>query len=473
MGTAVSVRSPLRFLGSVRARVTLIALAVVGVALLASAVSLIGLVQDSLVDNLDEAAEVLVDDVEARLRSGSLPALIPVPKGEDDDDLVIQVLDARRRVVATSENYRLPEPVSAAEPGRRRLHATVSRLAVDPDERFRVLGERAVTASGDPVTIYVATELEPVQETVADVRRAVTVGAPMLLASVGLVVWLLVGRTLRSVEAIRREVARISESDLDRRVPEPPIDDEVARLARTMNAMLARLQLSVERQQRFLSDASHELRSPLASTRTALEVALAHPETATLEAAATDALGQTARLERLVTDLLYLARDDEGRLVASAGLVDLDDIVRTEAGRVRNRGRVAVDTSRVATGRVWGVTGDLERAVRNLLDNAERHARTVVSVSLSSEEQTVVLAVADDGAGVAPEHRERVFDRFVRLDDDRSRQSGGAGLGLAITREVVVAHGGALSVEDGPGGGARFVARLPSAAGVPNPGAPD
>jgi signal transduction histidine kinase len=473
MGTAVSVRSPLRFLGSVRARVTLIALAVVGVALLASAVSLIGLVQDSLVDNLDEAAEVLVDDVEARLRSGSLPALIPVPKGEDDDDLVIQVLDARRRVVATSENYRLAEPISAAEPGRRRLHATVSRLAVDPDERFRVLGERAVTASGDPVTIYVATELEPVQETVADVRRAVTVGAPMLLASVGLVVWLLVGRTLRSVEAIRREVARISESDLDRRVPEPPIDDEVARLARTMNAMLARLQLSVERQQRFLSDASHELRSPLASTRTALEVALAHPETATLEAAATDALGQTARLERLVTDLLYLARDDEGRLVASAGLVDLDDIVRTEAGRVRNRGRVAVDTSRVATGRVWGVTGDLERAVRNLLDNAERHARTVVSVSLSSEEQTVVLAVADDGAGVAPEHRERVFDRFVRLDDDRSRQSGGAGLGLAITREVVVAHGGALSVEDGPGGGARFVARLPSAAGVPNPGAPD
>ncbi len=473
MGTAVSVRSPLRFLGSVRARVTLIALAVVGVALLASAVSLIGLVQDSLVDNLDEAAEVLVDDVEARLRSGSLPALIPVPKGEDDDDLVIQVLDARRRVVATSENYRLAEPISAAEPGRMSLHATVSRLAVDPDERFRVLGERAVTASGDPVTIYVATELEPVQETVADVRRAVTVGAPMLLASVGLVVWLLVGRTLRSVEAIRREVARISESDLDRRVPEPPIDDEVARLARTMNAMLARLQLSVERQQRFLSDASHELRSPLASTRTALEVALAHPETATLEAAATDALGQTARLERLVTDLLYLARDDEGRLVASAGLVDLDDIVRTEAGRVRNRGRVAVDTSRVATGRVWGVTGDLERAVRNLLDNAERHARTVVSVSLSSEEQTVVLAVADDGAGVAPEHRERVFDRFVRLDDDRSRQSGGAGLGLAITREVVVAHGGALSVEDGPGGGARFVARLPSAAGVPNPGAPD
>jgi signal transduction histidine kinase len=472
MGAAASVPSRLRFLGSVRARVTLIALAVVGVALLASAISLIVLVQDSLVDNLDEAAEVLADDVKARLRSGSLSDVIPVPKGEDDDDLVIQILDARRRVVATSENYRLSEPITAEEPVRGRLHTTVSGLAVDPDERFRILGERAVTASGEPVTIYVATELEPVRETVSDVRRAVTVGAPLLLASVGLLVWLLVGRTLRSVEAIRREVARISESGLDRRVPEPPIDDEVARLARTMNAMLARLQSSVERQQRFLSDASHELRSPLASTRTGLEVALAHPEMAALEAAATDALGQTARLERLVTDLLFLARDDESRLVASAGLVDVDDIVRTEAARVRARGRVTVDTSRVATGRVWGVPGDLERAVRNLLDNAERHGRTRVSVSLSSEGPTLVLAVGDDGAGVAPEDRERIFDRFVRVDDHRSRQSGGTGLGLAITREVIVAHGGAISVEDDFGGGARFVARLPSASGEPGRGGP-
>ncbi|MGH9034850.1 MAG: sensor histidine kinase, partial [Acidimicrobiia bacterium] len=248
---------------------------------------------------------------------------------------------------------------------------------------------------------------------------------------------------------------------LDRRVPEPPVDNEVGRLARTMNAMLERLQRSAERQRRFVSDASHELRSPLASTRTTLEVALTHPETTTLAATAADALAETERMERLITDLLFLARGDEGGLMANPGPVDVDDLVTAETARVRSRARVTVDASRVSAARVSGVAGHLEQAVRNLLENAERHARSAVSVSLADDGEAVVLTVDDDGPGVAPEDRERIFDRFVRLDEARARDRGGAGLGLAITREIIAAHAGTVGVGDAPGGGARFVVRLP------------
>jgi signal transduction histidine kinase len=233
-----------------------------------------------------------------------------------------------------------------------------------------------------------------------------------------------------------------------------------------MNAMLDRLQRSAERQRRFVSDASHELRSPLASTRATLEVAITHPESTTLAATAADALAETERMERLVADLLFLARGDEGRLLANPGPVDVDDLVDHEVVRLRSRGRVTVDASKVSAGRTWGVAGHLGRAVRNLLENAERHARSAVSVSLAHDGADLLLTVTDDGPGVAPEDRDRIFDRFVRLDEARARDQGGAGLGLAITREIVAAHGGAVHLDDAPGGGARFVVRLPGAGSV-------
>ncbi len=449
-------------LASMRARITLVAVVVVGLALAIAAVSLLNLVHRSLVSSLDEAAEVLVDDIAARLSAGSLPEVIPVSGGSDDDDLIIQVVDARRRVVAASENYLSRPPMVSQVPENRRLRMTAS-LSVDPEEDFRVTARRVEPPSGDLVVVYVAEEFEPVRRTERAVRRAIRVGGPALLVLVGAFVWILVGRALRPVESIRRQVAAISDSDLDRRVPEPAVDDEVGRLARTMNAMLERLQRSVDRQRRFVSDASHELRSPLTSARATLEVAMAHPETTTLEATAADALAETERMERLITDLLFLARGDEGRLIASPGPVDVDDVVLAEVARVRSRGRVAVGVSGVSTGQAWGVAGHLGQAVRNLLENAERHARSAVSVSLSNDGSTVLLEVIDDGPGVPPEDRERIFDRFVRLDEARARDGGGAGLGLAITREIVVAHGGEVDVEDAPGGGARFVVRLPSA----------
>ena len=451
-----------RPLASMRTRITLAAVVVVGLALAVAAVTLVRLVHDSLLESLDEASEVLVDDIATRLAAGALPEVIPVAGGSGDDDLVIQVVDNQRRVVATSENHLVRTPMVTEVPATRRLRMT-ARLPIDPGEHFRIYGRRAVSASGEPVIVYVASEFERVRRTEQVVRRAVEVGVPGLLGVVGLFVWLLVGRALRPVESIRRQVAAISESALDRRVPEPALDNEIGRLARTMNAMLDRLQHSAERQRRFVSDASHELRSPLASTRATLEVAITHPESTTLAATAADALAETERMERLVADLLFLARGDESRLLADPEPVDVDDLVDHEVVRLRSRGRVTVDASKVSAGRTWGVAGHLGQAVRNLLENAERHARSAVSVSLAHDGADLLLTVTDDGPGVAPEDRDRIFDRFVRLDEARARDQGGAGLGLAITREIVAAHGGAVHLDDAPGGGARFVVRLPSA----------
>jgi signal transduction histidine kinase len=241
------------------------------------------------------------------------------------------------------------------------------------------------------------------------------------------------------------------------------VADEIGRLARTMNDMLDRLQSSAERQRRFIGDASHELQGPLATVRTELEVALAHPEKANWPAAAADLLEENERMTRLVQDLLFLARADEGSAAARPmARVDLDDVVLAEVERARAHARVPIDLSKVSGAEVRGNADDLGRVVRNLLDNAERYARTTVTVSLVTVGAVVELVVADDGPGVPDTDRDRIFERFRRLDEARSRNTGGSGLGLAIAREAVTAHGGDISVEAGRPG-ARFVVRLPAA----------
>ncbi|MGH9036001.1 MAG: sensor histidine kinase [Acidimicrobiia bacterium] len=273
------------------------------------------------------------------------------------------------------------------------------------------------------------------------------------------------GRSLRPVEAIRAEVADISARALHRRVSEPPTNDEVARLAATMNAMLDRLESATERQRRFVGDASHELQSPLAALRADLEVALAagdgDGESGEWAQTARRLLGDVERQEALVHDLLFLARSDEYVPTRNPTLVDLGDVVLTEVERLRLRAAVAVDTSKVSGAPVRGHWEDLARVVRNLLENAVRYAGTQVTVGLGVAEGWAVLTVADDGPGIPREERERIFERFARLDSGRSRQLGGTGLGLAIAREVVVDHHGTITVDDWPGG-ARLVVRLPA-----------
>jgi signal transduction histidine kinase len=228
-----------------------------------------------------------------------------------------------------------------------------------------------------------------------------------------------------------------------------------------MNRMLGRLDEAQFRQRRFVSDASHELRSPVASIRQHTEVALAHPEGSSVRELADVVLEEDVRLQRIVEDLLLLTRIDEGTLELRRAPVDLDDLVFEEASRLRGSTNLTIDVARVSAGRVSGDRDKLERLVRNLSDNAARHARTTISLSLRDGGGTVVMAIDDDGSGIPAAQRERIFDRFVRLEDARDRDSGGSGLGLAIVLEIAAFHRGTVRVLDSALGGARFEVLLP------------
>ncbi|MFH1331019.1 MAG: ATP-binding protein [Actinomycetota bacterium] len=301
--------------------------------------------------------------------------------------------------------------------------------------------------------------LETVKADVERFGRTIAIGVPLLVVVVAVVTWLVVGRALHPVEAIRTRVAQIGAGDLHQRVPDPGTGDEVGRLAATMNRMLDRLQRSSDRQRRFISDASHELRSPLASLRTQLEVSLVHPEGADWPGVASGVLEEGVRMERLVDDLLALARADEGVVLAHTEELDLGEIVAEEAGRVEG---LAVDSAEVGEGRLRGDPLALRRVVRNLLDNARRHAATRIVLRVALEGGEVLAVVEDDGAGIPEAEREQVFERFARLGEARDRDAGGTGLGLAVVREVVEAHGGTVVAEQGDEGGARLVVRLPT-----------
>ncbi|MFI9005990.1 sensor histidine kinase [Actinosynnema sp. NPDC053489] len=285
-------------------------------------------------------------------------------------------------------------------------------------------------------------------------------GAVLLIALFAGIAWVATGRVLRPVEAIRREVADITEHDLTRRVVVPRTYRELADLATTVNATLNRLQTAVEENRRFIADASHELRSPIAALRAELEIATAHPDLADWPAVVDGALLDTRRLQQLATDLLLLSRLDHS--AADRDVVDLTALVQDEVVHRRTRHAVTVDL----TGHPAPVRGSralLHRLLGNLLDNAERHATSAVTVRLTVKRAHAVLDVLDDGPGIPPQDRERAFDRFTRLDDARTRDTGGTGLGLPIARRIATTHHGTLHATDHPTGGARFTATLPLA----------
>ena len=438
-----------------RARTTLLAAVVVAVALVAGAVILLLSLQNSLVSSGDAAAVAKARDLAAVVDSGGLPSTVTAP-GEDD---VVQVVDSEGRVVAASDNARGWPPIASFRPDD---GAPVVETAYDVAdgsdlEDYRVWGVRAGTDE-QPVVVYVGTSLEAVSEATARLRTTLALGLPVMVALLAFSTWLMVGRTLRPVEGIRSEVSEIEALALDRRVPVPPTDDEISRLAETMNAMLDRLEAASRRQREFVADASHELRSPLAAFRAQLEVALTHPDDADWAATAVALLADSDRMERIVGDLLYLARTDALPPEPSPTLVDLDDIVLDEVNRLRSHARVPIDTSRVSAAPVRGSREELCRLIRNLLDNAVRHARSSVRVELATAGDEVVLAVEDDGPGVPSDQRQRIFERFVRLDAARS-PDGGTGLGLAIVHAITVRHSGEVSLEPSADG-ARLVVRL-------------
>jgi signal transduction histidine kinase len=441
---------------TVRVRVTLAAVIVVALALAAGGTWVVNAHRVSLVDNIETAARLRAGDIATTITDGTLASSLAVRPGEED---VVQVVDERGMVVAASANIEGEPRISSLAPGPSGTASqTVGHLPVG-DASFRVVARRVVTPTGT-YTVYVAGSLDAVATSTSSLAQLLLIGLPVLLLLVGGTTWVVSGRALRPVEAIRREVEAIGVDELDRRVPEPTTADEIGRLAHTMNAMLHRLDDANDRQRRFVADASHELRSPLTGMRARLEVDLAHPEGADWQMTERDVLDDAIRLQHLVDDLLTLAASDAPASDASSRApVDLDEIVLSEARRLRSRTAHHVDTARVSGAQLSGNADALGRAIRNLLDNAARHARSTVTVTLSESDTAATLTIADDGPGIPSDQQEHIFERFTRLDDARARDSGGSGLGLAITHDVVLAHGATIVVDNAPG--ARFTITFP------------
>ncbi len=462
-----------------RARTTALATAVVAVALVVAGLIVLEVLRHNLVNSASLQAEVTARDVVTQIAIGTDFPQLKLP---DSDSQPVQVVSADRRVLAADDDLQ-SRPMADFTPtstddddddddDQTELVSTAGttavatfrdvRLPVGDDEImnqvFRVAAIGTTTVGGQPVTVYAGASLDSAHNAVADVRKAMLTGLPVLLLVVAVVTWLVTRRALRPVEAIRSELAEIMGGDLSRRVPEPAARDEIARLAATTNATLAALEESAERQRRFIADAAHELRSPIASLRAQLEVARAHPRLLELDGV----IGDTIRLEHLAADLLLLARLDAGEQPRServelAALIH-DELARRIGDRLPVEAVIPDDSVAVAGSRT-----QLARVLGNLVDNAQRHAATTVRVSLErTVDHLVVLEVADDGRGVPAADRDRIFQRFVRLDDARSRDEGGAGLGLAIVADVVNRHAGRIRVGDSADGGARFIVTLPA-----------
>lgn len=467
-------------LGSVRARAAAGATVVVALALIAAGTAVLLVLQGNLQDQAGLQAQVAARSVAEQIATGKPYDQLDLPDGEDHPVVVaaengrvlavgedVRAVDGKR-VAKTSQGAGSVAPSGEDEDGEDEDEQGLKSGEVDDDVvyrdgtadvdgtvadyRFAVVEAKDIR--GEQATVRAGSALAPERDAVGSVRDAMLVGLPLLLVVVAGVTWLVTRRALRPVEGIRGEMAAITAStDLSRRVPVPSSKDEIGWLARTTNETLAALESSVERQRRFVADASHELRSPIASLRTQLEVGVAHPELLDVPGAVED----TVRLQRLAADLLLLARLDAGERPAGAR-VDLAAMVREESSQ-RIADRIPVRAGELASAEVAGSRGQLGRVLGNLLDNAQRHAVSSVRVAVVREGEWAVLRVEDDGPGVPESERERIFERFVRLDDARARDDGGAGLGLAIARDVAVRHGGSLAVRTG----SVFELRLPVA----------
>jgi signal transduction histidine kinase len=445
---------------SLRARLTLITSAGLAVALALAAVLLASAVRSALINGLDVSARQGAVEVATLLDQGRLPSPVPVPP----DTVTVQVLNASGQIVNVSPGA--DRLVSMLAPARARAAARTGQaqmLAGPPLGMPSLLRVVAVPASGGHVVIA-AVSFAQVHDSLATLARALFIGTPLLFALLALAIWLVTGYTLRPIAALRRGAAEVTGNGVPRALPVPPARDEVRSLAVTLNDMLSRLAEAQQRQRDLVSDTAHELRSPIASIRAQLEVALDHPDGLDWAETARDVHADTLRLARLTEDLLLLARLDGQPLRRST--VDLAALCSSAAAGYA-AARVPVRAS--ADAAPCPVAGDpdaLRRLLVNLLDNAVRHAASQVCVSVCSEAAWAVLTVVDDGPGIPVPERERVFGRFTRLDNARDRTGEeGAGLGLAIVRSTAEAHGGSVSlgdaVSDGTGPGLRAVVRLP------------
>jgi signal transduction histidine kinase len=444
----------------VRMRSAIAAAAVVAIAALVSGATLVIAARLILTNNIDQSTGQRSAQVAAALGEADGAGLTATLRPSAGDRTVVQVVDGTGRVVAASAAVAGVAPISPLRPPAGQTVREQRGLDIAHDERFRIVAVGVSTADG-PRTVLVGQSVDEVNDGTEAIIGALIVGMPLLTLVVGAATFLFVGRTLRPVDAMRRQADTITASNLHTRLPVPAATDEIAALATTMNTMLDRIEAATDAQRRFVADASHELRSPLSTIHAGLDLLGATDLPASAGTHVTRMRHESTRMARLIADLLLLAKMDESGLQLRREDVDLDDIVYTERDRLSAGHPDLKVEVQVVPVRVHGDPHHLQRALRNLLDNAARHSRDRVTISLTADDGTAELTVADNGPGIPAAERERVFARFVRLDDDRSRQGGGTGLGLPIARDVVIAHGGTLTVHTSPDGGAMLRIRLP------------
>ncbi len=443
-----------RITASVRIRVTVVAALFVLLVTAVGSIVIVALIGHTVDATLIDSARQDAAAINAQLARGVTPASAATT---GRNDVVVQLLDASGAVVASDRPDELSIPLRTT-PGENNTQDVPGTR-----ETYTIVAQSS-TANHRVRLIIVGRSTELRDETRAETARLLAVSVPLVVAALALTIWLSVGRALRPVEVMREEADQIHAAHLARRLAVPAGSDEIPRLARTLNEMLDRIDESQRSQRQFVSDASHELRSPLAVLRQTAEIGRAHPELISQESLADDVLHETARLEDLVGALLLLARV-ESHTTGPSEPVDVDDLVMIEVARARDTGtEVLIDVSAVGAGRTIGSTVLLGQVVRNLLANAVRHAARRIEVGLHQHGHLMVLRVDDDGDGIAAEDREAVFERFVRLDEARARDEGGSGLGLAIVRTIVTSLGGTVRVTDAPLGGARFEVVLPTTA---------
>ncbi|GGK93321.1 hypothetical protein Sme01_59000 [Sphaerisporangium melleum] len=439
---------------SIRGRVTLLTLALAAVFLVPLAIAADLVIRASVANSIWHETRQAAARVTAAFHDGSLRN--PIPPGPGGVTVIQVVGPGHHVLAATAEGQSLP-PLSDVRPPDPHDLRDFTACPHFTSGCHQVTAALTGSTPASPI-VYAA---EPAPAVLATRALDAALGL-QVVAVAGLVGWIAyraADRGLRTIDHIQYQLAHITASDLSSRVRDPGGEDEIAHLARTVNSTLARLEHSVEQQRRFAADASHELRTPIAGLRAQLEEALLYPADTDVPTLAAGALRDTDRLERIVTDLLFMAR------LGSAGpaaqeLVDLGRLAAGEIARRHTRLPVIADLGDDVT--VMGVRTHLYRVIDNLLGNAQRHAAQLVRLEVRAEGGTAVLAVTNDGDRIAEEDHERVFHRFTRLDAARSRDKGGTGLGLAIARDVAIAHGGTLHVESVPEG-TRFVLRLPLA----------
>ncbi|MCU6481813.1 sensor histidine kinase [Arthrobacter sp. A2-55] len=448
----------------VRKRATATAVVVVALALLIGGLLLLVLLQASLISTTQRAATAKASDVAAMITSQDVTEAGQALANTAHSGQYVQIISPGGAVVASSERSTEAKALSELRPGPgQTLSQNVSSLqSIGDSDAFLIVAQGVSTAQGT-YTVVVASTVQAQSDTVATVAWFLLGATPLLVIVVGSSVWILVGRSLRQVERIRGQVAGINASRLNERVEVPATNDEIHHLALTMNTMLDRLQASDAEQRRFVSDASHELRSPLATISAGLEIAAADPSGDTWIELEAMLSGETARMRYLVDDLLTLAKANDGGTHTTFQDVDLDDVLDTEIRRLRSLSPHHISAT-LTPARISGDARRLAQVLRNVLDNANRHARSTITITLTTGHDGARVVIDNDGDLVPEAERGRIFERFVRLDQSRSRESGGSGLGLAIAASIMTAHHGTITTTEAPTGDCRFELRLPLAA---------